>query len=305
MKLVDFSCKHNVLILNDDGTLQPMDQPYFRSEKVAPSTWKIESDGDFSYLVEGVQEAIVIDSGYGAGNIREYCQALTEKPIHNIANTHDHFDHTANNGYFDRAFMSEFCSKKATLPFPSFSGIDFPRDYPITILNEGDKIDLGNRVLEALVIHDHTQGSQAYLDSTGHILFTGDEIWPVKPLNISVEDFAGYLRKLAARRKEYNMLCSGLGMMDASVIDHCLTACEKVLAGEEGEPGDMGKLFPPPSPLPVDPQGRKIYRRRFPHPEDMNAGGERKEQAPKEMRIMTVNGNGILYNIHNIYTQPD
>lgn len=44
--------------------------------------------------------------GYGAGDIRAYCQTLTKKPLSKIANTHHHFDHTANNSYFDLAYMS-------------------------------------------------------------------------------------------------------------------------------------------------------------------------------------------------------
>jgi Metallo-beta-lactamase superfamily len=129
-KFIDFSAKHNVMIRNDDGTLTPMDVPYYRSTLIAPGTWRIESDGDFSYLIEGDNEALAIDTGYGAGNIREYLQTLTKKPVRYVANTHDHFDHTANNGYFDKAFMSAETAKKVTNPYPSFAGISFPRDYP-------------------------------------------------------------------------------------------------------------------------------------------------------------------------------
>ncbi|MCD8124032.1 MAG: MBL fold metallo-hydrolase, partial [Lachnospiraceae bacterium] len=103
--MIDFSCKHDILIRDEDGTLRPMDEPYFESEKVADGTWRILSDGDYSYLVEGENEAAVIDSGYGCGNLREYCQTLTDKPVKIIFNTHDHFDHTANNSYFECAYI--------------------------------------------------------------------------------------------------------------------------------------------------------------------------------------------------------
>ncbi len=108
------------------------------------------SDGDYFYLVEGDEEALVIDSGYGCGNVREYCQSLTEKPVRYIANTHDHFDHTANNVYFDCAFMAAESVPLATRPFPSFAGIDFPRDYKIEVIDEGYVFHLGNRDLEVL-----------------------------------------------------------------------------------------------------------------------------------------------------------
>jgi glyoxylase-like metal-dependent hydrolase (beta-lactamase superfamily II) len=121
---IDYSPLHHVMIGNDDGTLTPMDQPYFRSTLIAPHTWQIESDGDYAYLVEGEKEALAIDTTYGAGNIRRYMQSLTTKPLRMVANTHFHFDHTALNAYFDKALMSAATAEKATTPFPSFTGTD-------------------------------------------------------------------------------------------------------------------------------------------------------------------------------------
>src|SRR6516225_9724785 len=113
VKSIDFSSKHNVLIKSEDGTLTPMDVPFRKATLIAPGTWQIESDGDYQYLIEGDNEALAIDSGYGAGNIREYMQTLTKKPVRYVANTHHHFDHTANNAYFDRAYMSAYTQKWA------------------------------------------------------------------------------------------------------------------------------------------------------------------------------------------------
>ena len=53
-----------------------------------------------------------------------------EKAVPWIANTHEHFDHTANNCYFDLVFLTEKAHERATTPFKSFQGIDFPKDYP-------------------------------------------------------------------------------------------------------------------------------------------------------------------------------
>ena len=33
------------------------------------------------YLLEGDEKALLIDTGYGAGNLREYVEKLTSKPI--------------------------------------------------------------------------------------------------------------------------------------------------------------------------------------------------------------------------------
>ena len=137
VKLIDFSSKHNVLIQNADGTTTPMDVPYYTSKFVASGTWQIQGDGDYLYLVEGDDEAVVIDTGYGAGNVREYCQSLTAKPVKNVINTHYHFDHTANDAYFDCAYMTADTKAKATVPYPSFNGVIFPRNYPVQIISDG------------------------------------------------------------------------------------------------------------------------------------------------------------------------
>ena len=58
--------------------------------------------------------------GYGAGNIRAVAQTLTDKPVKYVINTHYHFDHTANDAYFDAAFMTKESIPYATVPYDSF-----------------------------------------------------------------------------------------------------------------------------------------------------------------------------------------
>ena len=83
--MIDFSCKHNVWIENEDGTRSRMDEPYFKSWKLADGVWRILSSGDYSYLIEGEDEALAIDSGYGAGNIREYMQTRADYFLETVA----------------------------------------------------------------------------------------------------------------------------------------------------------------------------------------------------------------------------
>ncbi|MGN0998813.1 MAG: MBL fold metallo-hydrolase [Faecousia sp.] len=269
MKDIDFSCKHDIWIQDENGSIQPMDEPYFRSETIAPGTWLIRSDGDFSYLIEGEKEALVIDSGYGCGNIRAYCQSLTEKPVFRIANTHDHFDHTANNHYFDCAYMSAASYPLATRPFPSFSGIHFPKDYQYELIGDHFLFDLGNRTLETFEIPDHAVGSLAFLDQKNRILFSGDEFMIMgKTINGTVEHWVKCLDKLMLRRREFDTLYGGCGKIDASILDKTYAACKRILAGEQGEPFHPRMHSSPPLADP-DGLGRTIIRRYLPHPGDM------------------------------------
>ena len=49
------------------------------------------------YLLEGKEKAMLIDTGWGAGNLRACVEKLTDKPLI-VVNTHFHPDHSAGNG---------------------------------------------------------------------------------------------------------------------------------------------------------------------------------------------------------------
>lgn len=291
MKSIDWSCKHNIWIRNDDGSLSRMDEPYFRSELIAPATWKILSSGDYSYLLEGDEEAIAIDSGYGAGNIREYMQTLTAKPVRCIINTHDHFDHTANNGYFDMVYMAEATVPLATQPFASFAGIDFPRDYPVTVVGDGDMIPLKGRELEVFLIPDHAEGSIAMLDRKERLLFVGDEFMiQGKNLNGGVVHWIKLLEKLDRVRDQFDTLCCGASIQPADFFDNTLACARYALEHEGVVPEEKGH----PPVVETNADGEIIYDRMFPHPGD---GGKHDWGDPADRRIVEYAGTNIMYNI--------
>lgn len=268
MTYPDFSCKHHILIQNDDGTRFPMDFPYFRATLIAPRTWQILTAGDFSYLVCGDDEAILIDSGYGAGNIRQMCQRLTDRPLRNIINTHHHFDHTANNCYFERAYMSKETVPLATVPFQSFAGIDFPRDYSVEVIDEGYIFDLGGRTLETFRLSSHVDGSLLFLDRKERILFAGDAIFsPGNPSPViimeSVEKFSAQLKQLASYLDCFDRIYTGGGYIPTETIGLYLECAQHILDGYEGE-------LPPERPrrAPQSPDEIIVYDRMRPRPGD-------------------------------------
>ena len=294
--MIDFSCKHDIWLEDEDGSLQRMDQPFFRAWPIAPGTWQILSDGDFSYMIEGEDEALLIDSGYGAGDIRAFAQSLTDKPLSRICNTHDHFDHTANNSYFDLVYMSLETRELATRPFPSFSGIDFPRDYPVQEVTDGDVIPLRGRDLRVFFIPDHAVGSLAFLDEKARILFSGDEFMAHgKGLHGSVAHWAAMLEKLMPYRDRFDHLCAGAWpMMDASIVYNQLACARHILAGNEGERAQPGRF---PGEERVDAEGRRIWKRRIPHPGDGPADINRDIEYKRVMRFA---GTSITYDVRHL-----
>lgn len=293
-EVIDFSSKHDIMIRNFDGSYQPMDQPFFEAEEIAPKTWKVLSDGDYSYVIEGDEKAIVIDSGYGAGNIREFCQSLVKVPITSIINTHHHFDHTANNAYFDEVYMDALAKEQASVPYPSFQGIYFPKTYKVIPVEDGFTIELGNRILEIIQTPDHTEDGICILDRKQGILYTGDEFMKSKNLSGTVEHWKECLEKLMNHRDEFHIVCGGEGIMPIEVVDKQYQIVVKILEGtlvgemmsggpgggrpggpekqrdssDSGRPADGNKgNFDPRNP--EEFEGHKVYYRKFPHPEDV------------------------------------
>ena len=54
----------------------------FSSEKISPHVTRItECTGTHMYLAEGDDKALLIDTGCGVGNLKEYVEQLTKKPF--------------------------------------------------------------------------------------------------------------------------------------------------------------------------------------------------------------------------------
>lgn len=221
-----------------------MTDTIFHSRLLCPNTWLIQGDGANSYLVVGDECGIVIDTGFATENIQHYAQSLTDKPVTLAANTHGHFDHTGGNGWFPCAYMSAKALEIAKTPYPSLDASKYPIDYLVTIIGDGDKIDLGNRVLEVFEIPAHAPSSVAFLDSKEGILFTGDEVdnhvmlyWMQDEPQPTIEQHAKNMEKLLACRKEFDFICAGheLVMGEASLLEDYLEHDRKIMSGIEGQ----------------------------------------------------------------------
>ena len=230
-----------------------MPSTIFHSKPIAPQTWLIQGDGSNSYLVVGDKQGIVIDTGFATENIQQYAQTLTDIPVRIAANTHGHFDHTGGNGWFERAYMSARALEIAKTPYPSKAALDYPLKYLVTIVGDGDIIDLGGRSLEVFEIPAHAPSSIAFLDRKERILFSGDEVdkgvmlyWMQDEPQPTIEQYALNLEKLLQQRKDYDFICGGHEMVmgDASLVEDYLEHARQILSGIEGEPMILQGKFP-------------------------------------------------------------
>lgn len=247
-----------------------MSPSIFHSKNLCSNTWLIQGDGCTSYLVVGDKYGVVIDTGFAVENIQKYAQSLSDNPVRWAANTHGHFDHTGGNGWFERAYMSAKALEIAKTPYPSKGSLSYPLEYPVTIVGDGDTIDLGDRMLEVFEIPAHAPSSIAFLDRKERILFTGDEVargvmlyWQQNEPQPTIEQHAQNMEKLLKHRKEYDFICSGHGseMEDASLVEDYLEHDRRILAGIiEGEPMVLRSHSPGDGP---DPRDFRMYQIEF------------------------------------------
>ena len=163
----------------------------YMSWKVTEDTWIINAMGGSQnmYLLEGETHALLIDTLWGAGNLRRHVEGLTKKPVI-VINTHGHLDHSGGNGEWEEVLMLEGAIPDVETCYRSpFDVSKLPHpDYKKTVVKEGDTIDLGGRVLEIIDITAHSNGSLALLDRKNRQLFVGDELESAQVLMYEVEE---------------------------------------------------------------------------------------------------------------------
>lgn len=172
---------------------------YFSHEKVTDAVTRIRDvSGVCMYLVEGMREAVLIDTGVGLGNLAFYVRELTDKPL-TVLITHGHVDHAMGTGCFERVYISpadrdiyrihsDIAVRKDYLAGSAVSGgdpealgqaadTDWMNPLPwesFLPLQVGDIFDLGGKTLEICPGAGHTPGCITILLEEEKILFLGD-----------------------------------------------------------------------------------------------------------------------------------
>ncbi len=150
-----------------------------------------------SYLIEGSRDVAVLDTGTGAGDFAGLVGSLSSRRPR-ILQTHADWDHIGASfrfgevlvhpseaeklraGYPADRFVAEFSPESADpnrLPsdFDPSSGI--PGCAPTGWLEHGDRIDLGERVLEIFHTPGHSPGGVSFLDREARAFFVGDLLY--------------------------------------------------------------------------------------------------------------------------------
>lgn len=227
---------------------QPVNINY-KISRHADNVWSILEGTPVSgvniYIVEGKDSALVIDTGFGSGDLKSYIQTLTKLPLI-IVNTHGHGDHTGDNHQFSKIYLhpDDFYMLGINTPNNKPGDKTNPtNDAPakhgeVTYIpiREGYVFNLGGRKLNVIEVPGHTHGSLVILDKKNKILFAGDNnnslVWLFLKDCYPLEVYLKSLEKVENLSDYFNIIMPGHNTpLEKRFISDQIGAVKSILDG--------------------------------------------------------------------------
>ena len=254
----------------------------FRENVYAIFTESADGMGDaWMYLLIGPERAMLIDTGFGIGDLKGLCDAITGRKELLVVNTHGHYDHAYGNCRFERVYCHEY--EVASLQgqdghiwdylfqddgvpiWSEFDKEDLPafKPYEICGVPDGYTWNLGEDYeVELIHLGGHTAGHAGFLDKKGRNFFCGDDFIsmrvgifgprPYLPYGeyATVAAFYRNVEKLCGRLPEFDHLFPGHFVTDieSSVVPNMCKALQYVLAApaencDSWQDGPKGRTY--------------------------------------------------------------
>lgn len=192
--------------------MEDMNRGGFSASPIGSGIYQVWCPGKVScFLAIGRDRALLMDSGYGLGDLRGFIAALTDRPVM-LVNSHGHIDHVGGDFQFESAYINGLDEGLAL----RHSGRE-ERERALEFLGRSDpayaclgicelrglpperSFDLGSRVIDVLPCPGHTAGSVALFDRSTSILLSGDafsrHVWLFDGDSTSIADLLESLRR--------------------------------------------------------------------------------------------------------------
>ena len=253
----------------DQGVIYEDIDPFHTVFRFAPNVYSLYEeniDGGSAmwlHLIEGPEKAMLVDTGFGIGDLKALVKRLVgDKPVY-VVNTHEHGDHVMGNFQFDQVYCHPYVvpwitarcmhdriwdkyldgeGKGARREFRKEDLVGF-RPYALMTCNDGDVFDLGGGYgIEVIYTPGHASGGLSFLDPQNRILFTGglhsdntviSGTNPWYPYECTLESFLEGLQRLQKDfSSRFDRIFAGheIVPLDSSYIDGEIRAVEDVLA---------------------------------------------------------------------------
>ncbi|MBQ8994626.1 MAG: MBL fold metallo-hydrolase [Oscillospiraceae bacterium] len=211
-------------------------------------------EDNWVYLIVGPDRALLIDNGFGIGDLRGLCEMLAGKEVVTTV-THFHGDHAWGSSQWDWIYCHEYTKLYLERQLQqdmmawwdefNYVGTEHQRDfythddiinlkpYGFKVLENHEKIDLGGDYkIEMVHMAGHSPDEVGFLDPQSRIFFSGDSLFEsrFKGLGVGIHSAKGraihpevmgilfYHKKiseLCERIDEFDYVMAGHGYLDS------------------------------------------------------------------------------------------
>ncbi len=160
----------------------------FETQKIRNGITRIVYPGKVcGYYLEGTEQGILLDTGCGYGDLKEFVDGISRKP-YVVVLSHGHVDHAGGAGQFPQVYLNEKDWKLAQ----EHTQKKIRKDYLISNdvqaedalltepakkflpLHDGQNFDLGGLHVQFISLPGHTPGSMAMFVPEERIMLLGD-----------------------------------------------------------------------------------------------------------------------------------
>lgn len=231
---------------------------FYTNEKVTEHITRIRAfwDDACMYYIRGEKRGLLVDTGYGFGDLKSYVDALASQP-YEVVLSHGHLDHANGAGQWYEVYMSH---KDIDL-YHEYSPIserkDFLRKYVGDIdeysddmfplphsddfidLQDGKVFDLGNVHVRTIAAPGHTHGMMVFLVEEDRTILFGDACGVftlfVRDESTSLEEFIDSLDTLKSYEDQYDRILRQHGTCESpkSLLDEDIEIVHSILDGTD------------------------------------------------------------------------
>ena len=269
--------------MRQNGVQRLPEDPLVEAWRTRENVWSFLSKspgmgGDaWMHLIIGPERALLVDTGFGIGDLKALAEKLSGgKPVI-VVNTHCHGDHVLGNFQFDRVYCHAYdadsiraqmtpAARERFAPkegaYYSVQDVIGFREYEVIGVEHGHIFDLGGgHEVELFHLPGHAPGGCGFIDKKNRILFSGDAIVSSPGLicgavrdaahaeYCTIRAYRDRLAELAQRMDEFDVLYPGHNFLEYSnrAVTDALEMCEQILRDPDCQ-DDVDEVWPGGAP---------------------------------------------------------